>query len=223
LIALFPTSLSNGFFQVSVKESIATVLGAGTAWFGKVIVGDGTNSVVVETAGTDSTSNTQNNLTVTSRLKVFNGTTWDRVRSAQTSVSSTFTGFLSVLPWSVYKVTPTTRTDGQGGALLSDDKGNLLVSKKTQMTTESSGSGTITTGGTAQQSLAADALGYRFSIFNHSNMNLYFSTLTTAVIGQPSEVVTPNSLYEIPYGKTATGALSIIGATTGQAFTVRKW
>ncbi len=42
----------------------------------------GGNDVNIETSGTDATNNIQNNLTVTNRNKVFNGTTWDRVRSA---------------------------------------------------------------------------------------------------------------------------------------------
>jgi hypothetical protein len=54
----------------------------------------------------------------------FNGTSWDRARSGITTVTATLTGHQNTLPWSVYKTTPTTRTDGQGGCLMSDTFGN---------------------------------------------------------------------------------------------------
>jgi len=223
LIDLFPTALSNGFFQVSIKESISTVLETGTAWFGKVIIGDGTNTVAVETTGTDATSNTQNNITATVRLKVFNGTTWDRVRSAQTAVSSAFTGFLSVLPWSVYKTSPTTRTDGQGGALLSDSLGNLLVNNAVKVT-KTNRSGTIVAGEVAQSLMATNTARQGWQIQNISNGDLWFNeTGSTAVLNQPSFRVPANGYYGETDGQLSTAAISIIGATTGQAYTAREW
>ena len=47
---------------------------------GQVQVGDGTNPVSVDTAGTDAESNAVNQLHTQARLYEFNGTTWDRVR-----------------------------------------------------------------------------------------------------------------------------------------------
>lgn len=55
----------------------------------------------------------------------FNGTTWDRIRSAVTAVSSTLTGFLNTLPWALYHSSPATRTNNQGGPLETDATGNL--------------------------------------------------------------------------------------------------
>lgn len=86
-----------------------------------------------EAAGADGSSNTQNNLTATTRLKGFNGTTWDRLRAGITTVTSTLTGWLNTLPWSVFLTSPTTRTNGQGGPLQSDATGNLNVNLATRI------------------------------------------------------------------------------------------
>lgn len=56
---------------------------------------------------------------------VFNGTTWDRLRSAIVAVTSTLTGFVNSLPWTIYNATPTVRTEAQGGPLQADSSGNL--------------------------------------------------------------------------------------------------
>jgi hypothetical protein len=85
------------------------------------------------------------------------------------------------------------------------------------------GSGTITTGGTAQNALASNASRQGFFIQNNSTGNLWFSTLATAVQSQPSIKLLPDAAYETPIGGCGTGALSVIGATTSQAFTIREW
>lgn len=103
-----------------------------------------------------------------------------------------------------------------------DGTTNLVVTKN-RVTTVSSGSGTITTGGTAQTAIATDANGYNYLIQNNSSSDLWFSTLATAIIGQPSIRLPAGAVYETPDSLKAVGALSVIGATTGQSFTVRKW
>ncbi len=60
----------------------------------------------------------------------FNGTTWDRVRSAVTTVSATLTGFLNTLPWALFHTAPVTRTNGQGGPLETDATGNLRTTEQ---------------------------------------------------------------------------------------------
>ena len=61
------------------------------------------------------------------RLLLWNGATYDRARTAVTTVSSIITGFLNTLPWALYHLTPVTRTDGQGGPIETDALGNLRV------------------------------------------------------------------------------------------------
>ena len=87
------------------------------------------------TAGADAVSNTRTDKPTSARLSGFNGTTWDRLRTAVTTVSATLTGFLNTLPWAVYNATPTTRTEGQGGPLQGNSKGSL----NTTATTKTSG------------------------------------------------------------------------------------
>jgi hypothetical protein len=69
-------------------------------------------------------------------LEVFNGTNWQRVRNGITAISATLTGMLNTLPWAVFHITPTTRTDGQGGPLEADASGNLQVNLATRVAGE---------------------------------------------------------------------------------------
>lgn len=93
------------------------------------VISDGVNGpVAVKTAGADAVNNTENSLSTVSRLLGFNGTTWDRLRAGLTTASSTLTGMLNTLPWAVYKSSPSVRTNGQGGPLLSGQYGALLES-----------------------------------------------------------------------------------------------
>ncbi len=102
---------------------------AGDVEIGAVEIKNSTTDdrAVVSTAGADAESNTANKFNVVAWLKGFNGTTWDRLRTAVTTVSATFTGFLNSLPWAIYNATPTPRTEGQGGPLQTDVDGNLRV------------------------------------------------------------------------------------------------
>lgn len=84
-------------------------------------------------------------------------------------------------------------------------------------------SGTITTGNTAQNAAAANSSRRGFWIQNNSSGDLWISTIATAVLSQPSLKIASGALYESPLGGAGTGAISIIGATTGQAFSGREW
>lgn len=84
-------------------------------------------------------------------------------------------------------------------------------------------SGTITTGGTAQVAIAANTARKGFWIQNISTGDLWITSLTTAVADSPSMKIAAGALYESPTGGTPTGAISIIGATTGQKFAAREW
>jgi len=92
--------------------------------------------IASESAGADAGSNTSNRLPTSSRMYGFNGTTWDRLRTAITTVSATLTGFLNTLPWAVYNTTPSTRTNGQGGPLQADTLGSLNVNLATKIAGE---------------------------------------------------------------------------------------
>jgi hypothetical protein len=85
-------------------------------------------------------------------------------------------------------------------------------------------SGTITTGGTAQTLMAADTTRNGFSVQNLSTGDLWINELGgTAAASQPAIKITSGSLYETPRGMPCEYAVSIFGATTGQAFMSRSW
>lgn len=84
-------------------------------------------------------------------------------------------------------------------------------------------SGTIAAGGTAQNAAAANSARRGFWIQNNSAGDLWISTVAAAVASQPSLKIASGALYESPPGGAGTGAISIIGATTSQAFSGREW
>lgn len=85
-------------------------------------------------------------------------------------------------------------------------------------------SGVLTLGGTAQQIAPANSVRLGFAILNlHASSDLWYSTLATAVQSQPSMRIPAGSMYETPPGGQGIGAISVIGPTTGQTFSVREW
>lgn len=84
-------------------------------------------------------------------------------------------------------------------------------------------SGTITSGGAAQTLMASNASRRGFMIQNQSTGDLWISSLGTAAATQPSLWLPAGTYYEPPSGGVPTAAISIFGATTGQAFAAREW
>ena len=84
-------------------------------------------------------------------------------------------------------------------------------------------SGTITLGGTQQTLMAANSQRRGCVVQNLSTGDLWISELTTAVASQPSIKVPAGAEYTCSVNGIPTGALSIIGATTSQAFAAREW
>jgi len=86
-------------------------------------------------------------------------------------------------------------------------------------------SGTITLGGTAQALAAVNPTRRGCMIQNLSAGDLWINDLGTATAAQPSFKVPAGAFYYCgSYGNFAPGAaLSIIGATTAQAYAGREW
>lgn len=63
-------------------------------------------------------------------LSGFNGTTWDRIRTGVTALSSTLTGYLNTIPTALYRAVPVPRTNTNGGPLEADINGNLRVTEQ---------------------------------------------------------------------------------------------
>lgn len=79
-------------------------------------------------------------------------------------------------------------------------------------------SGTITTGGTAQTLAAANATRRFYRVMNLSTADLWINDKgVAAVANQPSFKLVPGAMYET-LSCAPTAAISIFGATTGQAF-----
>lgn len=83
-------------------------------------------------------------------------------------------------------------------------------------------SGTITAGGTAQALMAANASRRGWWLQNLSTGDLWVSGVGTAAAVQPSLKIVAGAYYESPSFVSPT-ALSIFGATTGQAFAAREY
>ena len=79
-------------------------------------------------------------------------------------------------------------------------------------------SGTITLGGTAQQLAAANASRKYLIIQNLSSGDLWFNFAITAVQSQPSKRLEPFAVFVMEGSFVSNQAISIIGATTSQAF-----
>lgn len=84
-------------------------------------------------------------------------------------------------------------------------------------------SGTVTAGGTAQTIAASNSNRRGFWIQNVSTSDIWISSIGTAAASQPSIKIPPNALYEMPSHGVSTGAVSLFGAVTGQAFSAREW
>jgi hypothetical protein len=85
-------------------------------------------------------------------------------------------------------------------------------------------SGTIASGGVAQDLAAADSSRRGFWIQNQSAGDLWINEIGgTAQAGQPSFKVAAGDFYEMPITGISYGKISVFGATGGQAFAARQW
>ncbi len=82
---------------------------------------------------------------------------------------------------------------------------------------------TITLGGTAQNALEANPSRRGYSIQNQSTASLWIRHQATATADASSLEIPAGALYETPPDDSAGGTVSIIGATTGQAFFAKVW
>jgi hypothetical protein len=83
--------------------------------------------------------------------------------------------------------------------------------------------GTIASGGTAQALFPLRIGRQGWSVQNISTGDLWVSDAGTAVVTTNGHKVPPGALLTTPDGYGSGEAVSIIGATTGQAFVAREW
>jgi hypothetical protein len=89
--------------------------------------------------------------------------------------------------------------------------------------TPTSRSGTITAGGTAQVLMPANASRRGYVLQNQSVGDLYINEIGTAAADQTSMRVPAGGYFTPPSQQSSTGAVSVFGATTGQAFFAREF
>lgn len=119
-----------------------------------------------------------------------------------------------------------TATDPLTGAeyvILRNAAGTIIDPTAGNPVTYTDRSGTVTSGGVAQTLMAANTSRKGFFIQNQSTYDLWISSLGTAAATQPSLWLPAGAYYEPPDIGVPTAAISIFGATTGQAFAAREW
>jgi hypothetical protein len=138
---------------------------------------------------------------------------------------NTINGYGTTPSSGIYNSTPPTVLDGQTAPLQTDNDGSLrVIIVETLSGTLTDKSGTITLGGTAQVLMAANLSRKGWLVQNNSAGTLWINEIGgTAVQTQPSISIAAGSLYTSPTPGASNAAISIIGATTGQAFTAREW
>jgi hypothetical protein len=88
----------------------------------------------------------------------------------------------------------------------------------------SDGSGTVATGGSAQTLFGGIAPANGFLVQNNSSAVLWVSDAGTAAAdGASIQVLANGGIFATPSGYKPAGAVSLFGATTGQAFAARRW
>lgn len=88
----------------------------------------------------------------------------------------------------------------------------------------SDGSGAVATGGAAQILFGGIVPDNGFLVQNNSTAALWISDVGTASAGGAGiQIVANGGVFATPSGYKPAGAVSLYGATTGQAFAARRW
>ena len=86
------------------------------------------------------------------------------------------------------------------------------------------GSGTVAAGGSAQTLFGGAVPQNGFLVQNNSSAALWISDVGTAAPGGAAIQIAANGgVFATPSGYKPAGAVSLYGATTGQAFAARRW
>jgi hypothetical protein len=101
---------------------------------------------------------------------------------------------------------------------------NPLPVVNTAASAASDGSGTVATGGSAQTLFGGIVPANGFLVQNNSSAVLWISDVGAASAGGASIQLAANGgSFSTPSGYKPAGAVSLFGATTGQAFMARRW
>lgn len=101
---------------------------------------------------------------------------------------------------------------------------NPLPVVNTAATAAGDGSGAVATGGGAQTLFGGIVPDNGFLVQNNSSAALWISDVGIASVGGASIQIAANGgIFATPSGYKPAGAVSLYGATTGQAFAARRW
>jgi len=101
---------------------------------------------------------------------------------------------------------------------------NPLPVMNTAGAVASDGSGTLATGGSAQTLFGGIVPVNGFVVQNNSSAALWISDVGVASAGGASIQLAANGgMFQTGSGYKPAGAVSLFGATTGQAFAARRW
>jgi hypothetical protein len=85
------------------------------------------------------------------------------------------------------------------------------------------GSGTVSSGGTAQTLFGGVVPTDGWLIANNSSATVYASDVGTATAGGASIPIAPGAVFATPSGYKPAGPVSLYGTATGQTFAARRW
>ncbi len=101
---------------------------------------------------------------------------------------------------------------------------NPLPVINTAAAAASDGSGAVATGGAAQTLFGGLVPANGFLVQNNSSAALWISDVGAASAGGASIQLAANGgIFATPSGYKPAGPVSLLGATTGQAFAARRW
>lgn len=95
------------------------------------VVGSGAAALMPDAAALGDADANPTTSKLGAALMLWSGS-WARAKGGLTAIQTTFTGIMNVIPMALYRVTPPTRTDGQGGTLEADSTGNLRIGEQYQ-------------------------------------------------------------------------------------------
>lgn len=112
--------------------------------------------------------------------------------------------------------------DGSGNLISSTNP--LPIASIQSAGTRTNRSGTIAAGGTAQTLMASRTTRNGYYVQNQSSGNLWINDKgSAATADQNSLLIAPGAMYESPSNDRPVSAISIIGATLGQAFNAGEY
>ena len=143
------------------------------------------------------------------------------VKDANTAVQSLATA--ADASGSLVPVHVPAATDAQGTASPVGPQNPLPV-VNTAAAAASDGSGTVAAGGSAQSLFGGIVPANGFLVQNNSSAALWICDVGVAAAGGASVQIAANGgVFMTPSGYKPGGAVSLYGATTGQAFAARRW